>query len=206
VELLFVQQIEIYEYTNRIFSVDVEHYYSHTTFILTFPPLRVPPAAAASVAASATWPLSAPPPPPAAVSVATVSVAVAAVSATATIAVSADIAAAFWLIVVCPRCCLCFRLPPPFFPAPAVAHRCCLPAPLPMLPPPPPPPLFLLPSLPPPPPPPAAVSVAAVSVAAVSVAAVSAAATIAVSADIAAAFWSIVVCPRLPLFRSPSPP
>jgi hypothetical protein len=27
----------------------------------------------------------------------------------------------FWLIVVCPRCCLCFRLPPPFLPAPAVA-------------------------------------------------------------------------------------
>ena len=49
--------------------------------------------------------------------------------------------------------------------------------------------------------PPAAVSVAAVSVA---VAAVSAAATITVSADIAAAFWLIVVCPRLPLFRSPS--
>jgi hypothetical protein len=39
----------------------------------------------------------------------------------ATIAVSAAIAAAFWLIVVCPHCCLCFRLPPPFLPAPAVA-------------------------------------------------------------------------------------
>jgi hypothetical protein len=51
-----------------------------------------------------------------------------------------------------------------------------------------------------------AAAAAAVSVAAVSVAAVSAAATIAVSADIAAAFWLIVVCPRLPLFRSPSPP
>jgi hypothetical protein len=25
------------------------------------------------------------------------------------------------LIVVCPRCCLCFRLPPPFLPAPAIA-------------------------------------------------------------------------------------
>jgi hypothetical protein len=64
-------------------------------------------------------PLSAPLPPPAAVSVAAVSVA--AVSAAATIAVSADIAAAFWLIVVCPRCCLSFRLPPPFLPAIAVA-------------------------------------------------------------------------------------
>ena len=59
-------------------------------------------------------PLSAQPPPP-------VTVSVAAVSTTATIAVSADIAAAFWLIVVCPRCCLCFRLPPPFLPALAVA-------------------------------------------------------------------------------------
>ena len=76
------------------------------------PPLRVPPSAALSVAASATRPLSVPPPPPAAVSVA-------AVSAAATIAFSADIAAA--LIVVCPRCCLCFRLPPPVFPAPAIA-------------------------------------------------------------------------------------
>ncbi len=67
-------------------------------------------------------PLSAPPPPPAAASAAAVSVAtVAAVSAAAMIAVSAAIAAAFWLIVVCPRCCLCFRLPPPFLPAPAVA-------------------------------------------------------------------------------------
>jgi len=27
-----------------------------------------------------------------------------------------------WLIVVCPRRCLCFRLPPPFLPAPAVAN------------------------------------------------------------------------------------
>ncbi len=39
----------------------------------------------------------------------------------ATIAVSPAIAAAFWLIVVCPRCCLCFRLPSPFLPAPAIA-------------------------------------------------------------------------------------
>jgi hypothetical protein len=30
-------QIEICEYTNRIFSVDVEHNYSHTTFISLFP-------------------------------------------------------------------------------------------------------------------------------------------------------------------------
>jgi hypothetical protein len=58
-------------------------------------------------------------------------VSVAAVSAAATIAVSIDIAAAFWLIVVCPRCCLCFRLPPPFLPAPAIAtaavcrRHCC---------------------------------------------------------------------------------
>ena len=105
----------------------------------------------------------------------------------------------------------CFRLPPPFFPAPAVAtaavcrrhcqcfrhhhrlpcsfcrHRCRCRR-----------------RRRPPPPPPAAAR--PVSVAAVSVAAVSAAATIAVSADIAAAFWLIVVCPRLPLFRSPSPP
>jgi hypothetical protein len=55
-------------------------------------------------------PLSAPPPPPAAVSVAAVSVA--AVSVAAKITVSADIAAALWLIVVCTRCCLCFRVPP----------------------------------------------------------------------------------------------
>ena len=88
------------------------------------PPLRVPPSAALSVAASATRPLSVPPPPPAAV-------AVAAVSAAATIAFSADIAAAFWLIIVCPRC---------------RCHRCCLQVPLPMLPPSPPPPLFRPPS------------------------------------------------------------
>jgi hypothetical protein len=70
--------------------------YSCTPFILSPPPLCVPPAAAASVAALAT------------------------VSA-ATIAVSADIAAAFWLIVVCTHCCLCFRVPSPLLPAPAVA-------------------------------------------------------------------------------------
>jgi hypothetical protein len=52
----------------------------------------------------------------------------------------------------------------------------------------------------------AIIAAAAAAAAAVSVAAVSAAATIAVSTDIAAAFWLIVVCPRLPLFRSPSPP
>jgi hypothetical protein len=45
-------QIEVYEYTNRIFSVNVEHY-SHTsyTYYRIPPPLAV---AAASVAASAT--------------------------------------------------------------------------------------------------------------------------------------------------------
>jgi hypothetical protein len=48
------------------------------------------------------------------------------------------------LIVVCPRRCLCFRLPPPFLPAPAVATA-AVPAPLTMSPPPQPPPLFLPP-------------------------------------------------------------
>jgi hypothetical protein len=60
-------QIKIYEYTNRLFSVDVEHYYSHTTFIFSLfplPPHLLPPR-----------PLSSPPPPPAAVSAAAVSVA-----------------------------------------------------------------------------------------------------------------------------------
>jgi hypothetical protein len=107
------------------------------------PPLRIPPTASASLPPQ---PLSAPLPPPPAVSVAAVSIA--AVSAAATIAVSAHIAAAFWSIVVCPRCCLCFRLPPPsaVLACPHRCHRSCLPAPLPMSPPPPPPPLFLPPS------------------------------------------------------------
>jgi hypothetical protein len=51
--------------------------------------------------------------------------ATAAVSVTATIAVSAAaIAAALWLIVVCPRRCLCFHLPPPL-PAPAIGAAVC---------------------------------------------------------------------------------
>jgi hypothetical protein len=109
-------QIEIYEYTNRIFSVDVEHYLLSYTYYRIPPPLA---AAAASAATSATVGATA-----AAVSAAAVSVdafAAAANLAAATIAISAAIAAAFWLIVVCPRRCLCFRLPPPFLPAPAVA-------------------------------------------------------------------------------------
>jgi hypothetical protein len=98
-------QIEVYEYTNRIFSVDMEHYYSYMTFI--------------SFAASATVGAAA-----AAVSAAAISVdafATAAILAATTIAISAAIAAAFWLIVVCPHHCFCFRLPPPFLPAPAIA-------------------------------------------------------------------------------------
>ena len=47
--------------------------------------------------------------------------AAAAVAAAATIAISTAIAAAFWLIVVCPHRCLCFHLPPPFLPALAIA-------------------------------------------------------------------------------------
>ncbi len=87
---------------------EIRYFLKHTTlwFTIAFrplPPHLLPPR-----------PLSAPPLPPAAVSAA-------AVSAAAMIAVFAAIAAAFWLIVVCPRCCLCFRLPPPFLPAPAVA-------------------------------------------------------------------------------------
>ena len=92
---------------------EIRYFLKHTTlwFTIAFrplPPHLLPPR-----------PLSAPPPPPAIVSAAADSAA--AVSAAATIAVSAAIAAAFWLIVDCPRCCLCFRLPPSFFPAPAVA-------------------------------------------------------------------------------------
>ena len=101
-------QIEVYEYTNRIFSVDVERY-SHTsyTYYRILPPLA---AAAAPVAASATVGAAGP-----AVSAATVivdAVATTAILATATTTISAAIAAAFWLILVCPRRCLCFRLPP----------------------------------------------------------------------------------------------
>ncbi len=110
-------QIEVYEYTNRIFSVDVEHY-SHTSY--TYYPIPPPlAAAAASVAASATVGAAA-----TAVSAATVfvdAIVAAAVLAAATIAISAAIAAAFWLIVVCPRRCLCFHLPLQFLPAPADA-------------------------------------------------------------------------------------
>jgi hypothetical protein len=92
------------------------HYLLSFTYYRISPPLA---AAAASVIASATVGAAA-----AAVSAAAVSIdafATAAVLAAATIAISAAIAAAFWLIVVCPRRCLCFRLPPPFLPAPAIA-------------------------------------------------------------------------------------
>jgi hypothetical protein len=94
----------------RHFRVNVEpeiqYFLKHTTLWFTIH--HIPPAAATSVTASATV---------GAAAAATISVA--AVSAAATIAVSAAIAAAFWLIVVCPLCYLCFRLPPPFLPASA---------------------------------------------------------------------------------------
>ena len=110
-------QIEVHEYTNRIFSVNVEHY-SHTSYTY----YRIPPplaATAASVTTLTTIGVAA-----AAVSAAAVSVnavTTAAVLAAATIAISAAIAVAFELIVVCPRRCLCFRLLPQFLPAPAIA-------------------------------------------------------------------------------------
>jgi len=54
---LICAQIEIYEYTNRIFSVDVEHFSVDVEpYLLSYTCYRIPPslAAAASVAASAT--------------------------------------------------------------------------------------------------------------------------------------------------------
>ncbi len=44
--------------------------------------------------------------------------------AVAMIAVPAAFSAAFWLIIVCLRSCLCFR-PPPQLPAPAIATVVC---------------------------------------------------------------------------------
>ncbi len=122
-----MQQIEFTNTQIEFYVIYVSTWNLYPSFYHP-PPLRVPPAAAASVAASTTRPLSAPPPPPP-----PAADSVAAVSAAAMIAVSTDIAAAFWLIVVRPRCCLCFRLPSPFFPSPAVAtaavcrrhYQCC---------------------------------------------------------------------------------
>ena len=147
VDLLF-GQIKVYEYPNKSFCVDVEHYYSHTPSFFHYSRCRCICCRLGHCRRRRRPPPSLLPPSPSPPSP---------VSARrrcrrricrrlghcwrrrrhrlccrrlrrrrrrrcpATIAISAAIAAAFWLIVVCPRCCLCFRLPPPFLPAPAVA-------------------------------------------------------------------------------------
>ena len=111
-------QIEIYEYTNRIFSVNVEHFSVDVEpYLLLYTYYCIPPplAAAASVAALATVYA------PAAVSAAAVSVDALCPPATAVLACPCR----------CHRCCLPALLttlpppqPPPLFLLPHRCHRC----------------------------------------------------------------------------------
>jgi hypothetical protein len=121
-ELLFVQQIEFYKYTDakslhyrcqKLRKSNICVYVVPSTTASTAASAALSAAVGAAAGAVGATITTIPAASPAAISIA------------ATITVSATpIAAALWLIVICPSCCLCFHLTPPL-PAPAIAAVVC---------------------------------------------------------------------------------